>query len=285
MLYLHKHGVSLPIKRRLKEWILYSKTEESNKFIPFVQSLINDRNKRGQGNRSFSTLRVNQKSYFIKTTEITQLQAQLRATFGWRRRVGGYGWPISEIINTNHVIQKGLNTPQLYGFGYKRSRIGLVNEVFLVTDWLENHVNGLEWLNSGKAEPQQFFKVFFLSMLDMHRKKIWHLDYWVENVVLSPSNPSTINIIDFENCYIGDNAYISETLGFQFGFIYYMKASYYISEKAYDETVAEALKAYKNINEEAFQIFYSYSKKNHIGRKERREIPLKGTFPRDRANL
>lgn len=281
MRYLRKHGVSLPLKRRIQRWTCISKTESFDHLTTFAQTLVHERNSRNIGNRLFGTLRTSQRNYFVKTTEITQLKAQLKATFGVQRRTGGYGWPIAEIINTTQAIQRGLSTPELCGFGYKRSKLGLVNEIFIVTDWLDEHINGLEWLQSRNAHPKEFVKSCFQKMKEMHQKRIWHLDFWVENVVLSSLSPNKLTVIDLENCYIGETDHISETLGFQFGFFYYREIGKYLSEKDYDRMVAEALEGYVGIDKECFYLFYNHSKNNHVGRKDRRKIPLKGFFPQD----
>lgn len=261
MRYLRKHGVSLPIKWSEKRWTCISEQEAFGHFTAFAQTLVNERNSRPMSSRSFGRLCFGQGTYFIKTTEITQLQEQLRMTLGLQRRVGGYGWPVAEVINTSQAITRGLNTPKLCGFGYKRSRLGLIKEVFIVTDWLNEHVNGLEWLQSKKTDPKEFFEYCFQAMLEMHQKNIWHLDLWVGNVMLSPLSPNKLTVIDLENCYIGETGYTSETLGFQFGFLYYRDINKYLSEEDYDSAVSKALEGYKGIDKKRFHIFYSYCKK------------------------
>ncbi|MEK2611978.1 hypothetical protein WLF18_23085 [Pseudomonas shirazensis] len=103
------------------------------------------------------------------------------------------------------------------------------------------------------------------------------MDLWAGNVMLCDSQAGAPVAIDLENSFFVPSAFASETLGFQFGFLYLREIYRYITEAKYDAWVDIALSNFApEIDKAAFRRVYEYAKHEHIGRLDRREIFLTG---------
>lgn len=217
-------------------------------------------------------------SLFVKTVEIDSLPSRLRATFGVQRRGTGHIWPVAELINSIEASRRGAPVPRVMGFGYQRRGLRLVRELFLLSELLDSHVNGLHWLQEANGDIEPFLHNVFALFLQLHEREIFHLDLWAANVMLDPAHGGDLRVVDLENCYIGAMPYFSEALGFQFGFFYFRFVKQHISEARYDQLVAQALTAYEGLDRQRFDAIYSACKHRQISRKKRRLLILQGVL-------
>lgn len=214
---------------------------------------------------------------FAKAQPLDSLKAKIRVTLGRAKRNGMFDWPVEEVLNTVEAYRRGAPIAPLAGFGYSKSPLGITREYFIFTELLNEHVNGLTWVESAPEEIETFIQLSFRLLRTLHDKRITHMDFWANNVMvhLDPQEPPMA--IDLENCFSNTSQYFSETLAFQFGFFYQRDIYRFITEARYDQLVATELSGYDNIDEEAFERIYRPSKHEKIGRKDRREIFWNGT--------
>ncbi|GIZ10992.1 lipopolysaccharide kinase InaA family protein [Pseudomonas sp. NCCP-436] len=201
-------------------------------------------------------------------------------TLGLPRRQGIFDWGLAEVINSIEAYRRGVPTAPLKGFGCRRRGRGLVSEVFIVSQWLEGHVDGVEWLRQPGVDVEEFVLGAFDLIRVMHEKEVHHLDLWAANIMVDPHG-GTYRAIDLENCYLGKTDFLAETLGFQFGFLYFRGLHSLLDEAHYDALVEQALSAYADIDRKRFQVVYQPCKHRHVGRKERGCIPQYGILPSD----
>ncbi len=215
---------------------------------------------------------------FVKTVEIDSIPSRLRATFGVQRRGSGHIWPVAELINTIEASRRGAPVPRVMGFGYQRRGLRLVRELFLVSELLDSHVNGLHWLEEAGGDIESFLPKVFALFRQLHEREIFHLDLWAANIMLNPEDGGDLRVVDLENCYIGKLPYFPEALGFQFAFFYFRFVKQHISEERYDQLVAEALAAYEGLDMQRFDGVYSTCKHRQTSRKKRRSLILQGVL-------
>jgi hypothetical protein len=210
---------------------------------------------------------------FGKTYNIRSLPARFRITFNLKRRIGGYDWAITEIINNIHAKALDAPTPQLLGFGYIRGRSGLIQEVFLINENLSSYSNGTHWLGD-----EQRIETFVSSAIDLiqdlNGKNIYHLDPWAGNIMLAVEGNNPSRMIDLENCVIGETPHSDATLGFQVGYLYQIRLKGLISEERYDTLVARAIAG--RLRSERFEAAYKKYKSQRICKKNRRAIVTRG---------
>lgn len=215
---------------------------------------------------------------FVKTVELESLPSRLRVTLGMQRRVGGYDWPIAELINSASAWRQGAPVPRLRGFGYRRNGVRPVRELFLISDMLDGYVDGKFWLSQPQMQIEPFLQGAFALIRELHEKLVCHLDLWAGNVMLDPQRLAAMKVVDLENCYIGHPPYWSEALGFQFAFLYLRLVQDHIDEALYDHLVHAALSEYPGIDRVAFERVYSLCKHQQISRKKRRDLLLTGNL-------
>lgn len=213
---------------------------------------------------------------FVKSVEIDSLPSRLRATLGLRRRDGGHIWPVAELLNSVEAFRRGAPVPRVVGFGYRRRGVRLVRELFLVSEMLDGHVNGLDWLQTPGADVEALLRQSFVLFRQLHEQEIFHLDLWLANIMLDPACPERLKVVDLENCHIGATPFLAEALGFQFGFFYFRFVHQHIDEERYDQLVDDALQAYGDIDRERFARIYQAIKHRPINRKKRRGLVLQG---------
>lgn len=234
-------------------------------------------NRRHKKIRRASAPVVGDKAFlFAKVQSLDSIQAKIRVTLGNPLRDGRYDWPVEELLNTIEAGKRGADVPALIGFGYKKSRLGIIEEVFIITRLLDKHIDGLQWLERNPTQVETLIKKSFAVLRSLHERRITHMDLWAANLMFEEQSNRPAKAIDLENCFYSSPQYSSETLGFQFGFFYHREIYRFITEARYDELVTQALDQYGHLNSEKFKTFYQAGKHAKIGRKERRRIFLNG---------
>ncbi|CAM4017460.1 hypothetical protein CCOS865_01709 [Pseudomonas reidholzensis] len=227
--------------------------------------------------RISAPLDCNRSRLFTKREQLDTFRKQWRVQRGTARRDGLYDWAIEEMINTREAHRRGARVPELLGFGFTRSKIGLIQDLFVITRLFEHHTDALTVL---RKDPSNVHRVFLAAtelMFSLHSQGITHMDLWAGNVMLCDTQATPPVAIDLENSFFVPTAYTSETLGFQFGFLYLREIYRYITEAEYDRWVDQALAQFApDVDKAAFNRIYTFAKHEHIGRLDRREIFLKG---------
>lgn len=276
MRYLKPYRSRFPHTVRQGELTLHLDNQAAADILPPIAALIGERGTRPMRRSVAGCLAGPRSRLFVKTVEIDSLPCRLRVTLGMQRRDVGYDWPVAELINTLKAAQLGAPVAGVRGFGYRRRGRRLVRELFLVSEMLDDHVNGLHWLEQPGTCVESFLKDAFGLLLQLHGMGIHHLDLWAANIMLDPAQPHDLRVVDLENCFIGETAYAPEALGFQFGFFYFRFIKQFIDEARYDQLVAEALAAQSDIDAQRFQAAYSLYKHQTISRKKRRALVIHG---------
>lgn len=220
---------------------------------------------------------------FAKVQSLDSIKAKMRVTLGKPMRDGRYDWPVEELLNTIEASKRGADVPALVGFGYRKSLLGITEEFFIITRLLDQHIDGLQWLERNPGKVEILITKSFAALRSLHVKRISHMDLWVANLMFEEQDNRATKAIDLENCFHSAPQYWSETLGFQFGFFYHREIYRFITEAQYDELVKKALDQYENLNQEKFNTFYQAGKHAKIGRKERRRIFLNGILDLGKA--
>ncbi|WP_032831350.1 lipopolysaccharide kinase InaA family protein [Pseudomonas sp. GM78] len=215
---------------------------------------------------------------FAKAQVVDSIKAKIRITLGKPQRDGRFDWPVEELLNTVEACKRGADVPALMGYGFKKSRLGIIEEFFIITRLLDQHIDGLQWLERNPDEVDTLIKKSFAALGALHERRITHMDLWAANLMLDEQSSQPAKAIDLENCFHTPPQYPSETLGFQFGFLYHREIYRFITEARYDELAAKAIEAYKHLDPEKFKTFYQAGKHEKIGRKERRRIFLEGVL-------
>jgi len=173
---------------------------------------------------------------FIKTTRIDSIPSKIRILFGLKRRLGIYDWPLAELQNCIQASERTEATPRLIGCGFVR-HFGLVSEMFLTYENLEGYIHGLAWIRRHPTQALLFAAEALQLLHRLNRKGVYHLDLWAANIMLPSGELSELKAVDLENCYVGETAYHSETLGFQLGFLYQFALREFVAEDEYDALV------------------------------------------------
>lgn len=214
---------------------------------------------------------------FTKREKLDSLKKKLRMQRGRPKRNGMYDWSLEELINTREAAKRGARVPRLVGYGYSRSRLGLMQDFFLITELLSGHEDGLAKVRKKPEAVHRVIAAAFELLHALHCQGVTHMDLWAANVMLPEEGQA--QAIDLENSFSGPTAYMSETLGFQFGFFYYREIYRYITEADYDAAVECALAEYfPDVQRAAFNRVYALAKHEEIGRLERREIFTSGVL-------
>jgi hypothetical protein len=243
--------------------------------VEFIQGLVQERVMRGR-QRFWGSFKDGENALFVKTTRLDSLASRLRVTFKLRRRSGAFDWPLAELRNSLRVSQTTSLAPQLLGYGHIRGRLGLVREVALVYEEQCGYLNGPQWIERYQAELPQLLPRLIKCIIQLNEQGIHHLDLWMGNFMLSDNPTPNIKVIDFENCFLRDTNYPSETLGFQLGLLYEFKLNRCIDNETFDNIVHTSVAQLPWLDVARFDHFYHYFKQHGAGRKERYLIPQKG---------
>ena len=238
-----------------------------------IQDLIDSRY--ALKDRVSAPLKGLENDLFAKSQPLDSLKPKLRVTFGRPKRDGTFDWPVEEVINTFRAQKRGAPVAGLYGFGYRKSVLGLIQEFFIFTEMLDGYLNGLEWLKQ-KRDIHSMITASFALLRALHSRDIVHMDFWANNVMINLAHPTLTKAIDLENCFLTQTDHLSEVLGFQFGFYYRREVFRFVIEEDYDRMVADELAHYAGVDRERFDEVYAASKHENISRRARREIFHKG---------
>ncbi len=239
-----------------------------------IQDLIDARHQ--MQDRISEPLKGMENDLFAKSQPLDSLRPKLRVTFGRAKRDGAFDWPVEEVINTFGAQQRGAPVANLYGFGYRKSTLGLIQEFFIFTKILDGHLNGLEWLKQ-QGDIQGLISVSFKLLHTLHSKHIVHMDFWANNVMVNLDQPTLAKAIDLENCFLTPTEHLAEVLAFQFGFYYRREIFRFVIEQDYDRMVYAELGRYQGLDISRFEPIYTLSKHENISRRARREIFHNGT--------
>jgi len=214
---------------------------------------------------------------FAKREKLDSLKKKLRIQRGRPKRNGMYDWPLEELINTHEASRRGAKVPRLIGYGYSRSKFGLMQDFFLITELLNEHEDGLARIRKAPEAVQEVMAATFELLFDLHRQGITHMDLWAANVMMPKQGKA--KAIDLENSFSEPGNFFSETLGFQFGFFYFREIYRYITEADFDAAVECALaKYFPDVERSTFDRVYALAKHEDIGRLKRRKIFTHGVL-------
>lgn len=213
---------------------------------------------------------------FVKATPLYSFPSRIRATLGLRRRSGLYDWALEELHNHTEAQKRTHLVPKLLGYGLIRRRGGLVSEVFLNYEHLAGWADGYDWLRKNPSYARQFAEAGLALIAQLNRNGIYHLDLWAGNMMLRDDDLENLKAIDLENCFIGDNPHPSETLGFQFAFLYQHQLNSFIDESLYDQLVKDRVAKLGDVQMDRFDVFYKHFKHHGADRKDRHLIPKTG---------
>lgn len=239
-----------------------------------IQNLIDTRYQ--LTDRVSAPLKGMENDLFAKSQPLDSLRPKLRVTFGRSKRDGTFDWPVEEVLNTYTAHKRGAPVASLYGFGYRKSVFGLIQEFFIFTELLDGYLNGLEWLKQ-ERDIRSLITVSFKLLHALHGKGVVHMDFWANNVMVNLAQPEHTKAIDLENCFLSPTEHLSEVLAFQFGFFYRREIFRFVIEQDYDQMVMDALGNYEGIDRSRFDELYALSKHENISRRARREIFHRGT--------
>ena len=214
---------------------------------------------------------------FTKRERLDSFRQKWRVQHGTRKRNGMFDWSLEELVNTCEANRRGARVPGLVGFGYSRSKVGLIDDVFLITHRLDGYLDGYNWILAHPQAVNQLLDATFELLHALHAQGITHMDLWAANVMLPEQVGKPAMAIDLENSFSVPTAFFSETLAFQFGFFYYRHIYRFITEIDYDAKVKQAVERYfPQIREADFKRVYEIAKHQDIGRLKRRDIFLEG---------
>ncbi len=218
---------------------------------------------------------------FLKREPLDSIKKKWRMQRCAPKRNGLYDWPLEELINTREATRRGARTAALLGYGYSRCKLGLMKDFFLISRSLTGHVDGMALIERNPHAVEAVIEATAELLHALHSQGITHMDLWAANVMLPEQGSGLAQAIDLENSFFTPTAFFSETLGFQFGFLYHRKLYRYITEAAFDRLVEQSLATYfAHVDRAAFGKIYEVAKHQVIDRLERREIFSKGVFKR-----
>lgn len=253
--------------------------ESLKSLFPQIREVLSGRRKTGKKRLACPTSDT-ASALFIKSSTIDSIPARIRTTLGIKRRSGLYDWALEELNNHTEAQKRTALVPKLLGYGLVRQRSGLVTEVFLSYEHLANWRDGFSWLQQNPSQANSFANACLELITQLNQEGIYHLDLWAGNVMINEDNLEHLKVIDLENCYIGENHNPSETLGFQFAFLYQHQLHSFISESHYDQLVNAQLARLGDIELSRLRLFYEHFKHHGADRKERHLIPKTGQMER-----
>ncbi|MGE8439402.1 MAG: hypothetical protein ACN6P2_22965 [Pseudomonas palmensis] len=227
-------------------------------------------------NRASAPLSTGDSPLFAKRQALETLPKRIRFTRGTRKRCGMFDWPIEELINTAEAHRRGASVPGVVGYGYTRSRLGLMNDFVIITELLQNYTDGYQWMLAKPEEVERVIGAAFELLLSLNSSGIYHMDLWAANVMMCNDGVGATHAIDLENCFVQETEFLSETMGFQFGFFYLREVNGVVDEARYDELVNKALVAHTGVDKKRFTEVFQVAKHSHLGRKERRDVFARG---------
>lgn len=268
---------AFPFTCSVERLTLHTSFEQPKRLIQDVYKLIAERTTPSK--RVKATIPNTPTSLFLKSSPLESWKSKARLTLGMQRPLkngGGYDWPLEELLNSLYAKKIEAPSAPILGFGYIRHRLGWVEEFFLLTEQLSQHIDGRNWLTTEGAEPNDLISRALSLIVELHKNNFIHLDPWIANFMLDPKNPDDIRIIDLENCFRAQTQYFQETLGIQFGILYRQEVNNHMTEESFDELVRYVIYSNDIECDDRFWQSYLIAKREKISRKSRRKTPIKG---------
>lgn len=216
-------------------------------------------------------LALGKERLFGKRVRLETLAKRLRISRGKPKSEGLFDWPVEELVNVAEASYRKARIAGLVAFGFTRSRLGLVSDIFMLFELLEDHLDGLQWLSRNPTRINELLAQAFALIAALQQKGIQHMDLWVGNIMLPHDASLPAKAVDLENCFTQPTECLSEILAFQFGFLYFRHVYRYITEVEYDRLVRAELGRY-SIDSKRFEMVYARAKHEPIGRYERRAL-------------
>lgn len=213
---------------------------------------------------------------FLKIQRIETLPKKLRVMLGRRKRSGRFDWPLEELLNTFVAAELGINGVKVIGFGMVKPKFGIVRDFVLLTEFLEQHLNGLQWLERHPENAVEFVQRCMDLIVSMNDRGFTHLDLWIANIMVPGDRDQPLRVIDMENAFTRQPAFTAETLGLQLGFLYRKDLHRFIDEALFDNIVNEFMRDRAAVDGEAFERMYAISKHRKLSHRKRRKVFLKG---------
>ncbi|MGY4531292.1 hypothetical protein ACVW0Y_000395 [Pseudomonas sp. TE3786] len=273
-MYLQQLQRDYPFPLQFQNTTLFLRHAPDAGVLTALRQLIDGR-KNAKRRRFSSPLAAGTQGLFAKIEQLDTFKTKLRVTWHKSYRDGRYEWPIEELLNTAEANRRGAHVPPLVGYGHTKSGLGLTREVFLLTELLDDLVDGKLWLKQHPDEVGQFIATAFTLLDSLLAKNITHMDFWAANLMISPDG-SSARAIDLENGFSRRSEFFSETLGFQMGFFYYREIHKFITERHYDALVEQFIATQGPFDRARFEAVYQLAKHEKVGRKERRDVFLSG---------
>ena len=272
---LQKVKSAFPVQHQVAKATINFSAPPETELLDAIARLI-EPHRMTRPNRIKGVVADSRRRFFIKVQRIEALPKKLRIALGRPKRSGRFDWPVEELVNSYIAAERGTRTARVVGFGVVKPVLGIVQEFVLLTEYLDDHVNGLQWLQQHPARAPELVKACMQLILDMRSRHLTHLDLWVANVMVPAIEQEPLQVIDLENVFTRSSDFQSETLGFQLGFLYRKELNRFIDERAYDDLVADLLATHEDFDHAAFQRVYTLSKHNKLSHKKRRAIFLEG---------
>lgn len=266
---------AFPVRHRVAQATLNFSQQPEPQLLHAIAEVIKPTDK-ARPNRIKGVLASGDKKFFIKVQRVEALPKKLRIAFGRPKRSGRYDWPVEELLNSYIAAERGAETARVVAFGVVTARFGVVQDYVFLTEFLDDHLNGLQWLERNPERAPDLVKACMKLIMDMHGLRLTHLDLWIANVMVPEQTLNSLRVIDLENVFTRQSDFNADTLGFQLGFLYRKELYRFIDEQAYDGLVAEFLAEQSHVDRAAFQRTYSVSKHNKLSHKRRRSIFLEG---------
>ncbi len=273
-MFIRQFQLDYPFPVQFQNTTLFLREAPDAPALAALQQLISGR-KNASHKRFSRPFCAGSSALFAKIQPLNTLKARLRVTWHKAHSDGRYDWPIEELLNTAEANRRGAGVPPLVGFGHTKSKLGLTREVFLLTELLDDLVDGNVWLKNHPDDVGQFIATAFELLGSLSAKDITHMDFWAANVMISPDGTSA-RAIDLENGFPYRSRFFSETLGFQMGFFYYREIHKFITERHYDALVEQFIATQGPFDRARFDAVYQLAKHEKVGRKERRDVFLNG---------
>lgn len=202
----------------------------------------------------------------LKVNALKYPSQRMRALLGIQRH-GRYEWATAE-IHTALQMQGKPYIPRLYAYGWSKTRFGLPDRIFSITEFLSETKSVEEIARDGGSSDTAL-----RLALDTFRQAIddglLHLDPWAGNCLIS-NNQEKCWLVDLEFSKLNSNAPIEHKLGFCCGFFYKGSIAERFSPNEYQRFVSDWFaQALPSRNLQLFTEKVDFYMNNHVKRKRR----------------
>ncbi|MBZ0332623.1 hypothetical protein [Marinobacter sp. AL4B] len=202
----------------------------------------------------------------LKVNALKYSSQRVRALLGIQRH-GRYEWATAE-IHTALQMQGKPYIPKLYAYGWSKTRFGLPDRIFSITEFL-SETKSVEEI----ARDEESSEIALRLALDTFRQAIddglLHLDPWAGNCLISDDQKKCW-LVDLEFSKLNSQAPIEHTLGFCCGFFYKGSITKRFTPLEYRGFVADWFsQALPNRNLQLFIEKMDFYMNNHVKRKRR----------------